>query len=106
MVGTVSRTRATTLTAQNTFSAPISLRRGAVVTVTGTWSGTLSLQRYDKTSAAYVDVTNNSTSPTAVTWTGNGTFTIDPSMFQGLYRVGFKTGNFVSGSAVISLEGR
>jgi hypothetical protein len=100
----MARTRAASLTAQNTFSPAISLNKGGILTLTGTWTATVSLQRYDKQSAAWVDVTSNS--GTAVTYTANGTYGVDPYGFDGLYRVGPKTGAFTSGTIVVNFEGK
>jgi hypothetical protein len=100
----MARTRTNTIAAQNSFSSPITLKKGGVLTLTGTWTATVTVQRYDTGSAAWVDVTNNS--GTATTFTTNGTFTIAPNDVQALYRWGVKTGNFTSGSIVGSIEGR
>jgi hypothetical protein len=100
----MARIRTVSITAQNTFTSAIALSRGGIITLTGNWAATVSLQRYDKTSAGWVDVTSNS--GTAVTYTGNGTFSIEPFEFEGKYRVGVKTGNFTSGTIVASIEGR
>jgi hypothetical protein len=104
MAAPIPRQRTVTITAQNTFSPAISLKKGGVLTLTGTWSATVSIQRYHKQTSAWVDITNNS--GTATTFTTNGTFTIAPNEAQALYRWGVKTGNFTSGSIVGSIEGR
>lgn len=99
-----TRRRTASITAQNTFSDPIALRKGGVLTLTGTWSATVSVQRYDEGSAGWVDVTNNS--GTAFTATANGTYSIAPAETNALYRFGVKTGAFTSGTVVGSIEGR
>lgn len=104
MASPIPRQRKATITAQNTFSAGITLKKGGVLTLTGTWSATVSIQRYDKATAAWVDVTNNS--GTATTFTANGTYTIAPNEASAQYRFGAKTGNFTSGSIVGSIEGK
>ena len=99
----MARNRKNTITAQNSFSSPISLRKGGILTLTGTWTATVSLQRYDVGSAGWVDVTNNS--GTATTFTTNGTFSIAPFEAAASFRWGVKTGNFTSGSLVGTIEG-
>ena len=91
------------LTAQNTFSPWKTLRRGGIVTLEGTWAGTVSIQRRGNDGNT-VDVTNNA--GLAITMTGNGTYSIDPQEFGGDYRFGFKTGNYTSGTLTGMLEGR
>ena len=100
----MARRKTKSITAQNTFSDAIALKKGGVLTLTGTWAATVSVQRYDEATAAWVDVTNNS--GTAFTATANGTYSIAPAEFQGLYRFGVKTGGFTSGAVVGSIEGR
>lgn len=95
--------RTNTITAQNTFGDPLNLKRGAILTLSGTWSATVSLQRRGS-DATWVDVTNNS--GTATTFTANGTYTVSPLEVAADYRWGVKTGNFTSGSIVGTLEGK
>jgi len=96
------------ITAQNTFSDSLAIKTGGILTLTGTWTATVSLQRLlDGTTLAiptWVDVTNNS--GTATTFTTNGTFTISPIAVPGVYRWGVKTGNFTSGTIVGVLAGQ
>lgn len=74
--------------------------RDFVVTITGTWSGTLTMQRsVDGETAGFRDVPGK-------TWTSN---VVDPysdnddnSIYW--YRVGFKPGEYVSGEAIITLD--
>ena len=93
-----------TIGAQNTFSAPLALKTGGVLTLTGTWTATVSLQRQVEGTTTWVDVTNNS--GTATTFTTNGTFTISPVAVPATYRWGVKTGNFTSGSIAGTLAGQ
>lgn len=96
------RKRTNTLTAQNTFSDPITLKKGAILTLSGTWVATVSLQRRGSDNN-WVDVTNNSGVPT--TFATNGTYTVGPFTAPADYRWGPKTGAFTSGSIVGTLEG-
>ena len=97
------RRRTASIGAQNTFSSAISLRKGGVLTLTGTWEATVSVQRYDEGTDAWVDVTNNS--GTAFTATANGTYSIAPAETGADYRFGIKTGNYTSGTVVGTIEG-
>ena len=97
------RNRQTSITAQNTFSPPIRIRAGGVLTLSGTWVATVSLQRRGS-DGNWVDVTSNTGS--ATTFTGNGTYTIGPSNVSADYRWGVETGNFTSGTVVGLIEGR
>ena len=96
------------LSAQNTFSLPLALKTGGLLTLTGTFVGTISVQRLVEgtTLAAptWVDVTNNS--GTAFTATTIGTYNITPVSVPGIYRWGFKTGNYTSGTVVGTLAGQ
>lgn len=100
----MSRTATASITAQNTFSPAITLKTGGVLTLTGTWTATVTLQRYESVGAAWVDVTSNAGSAFAPT--GNGTYSIDPSYVSADYRFGVKTGNFTSGTVVGTIEGK
>lgn len=98
------RNRTAAITGTNQFTPWMTLRQGGIITVTGTFSATLVLQRRGADGNA-VPVTNNSGS--AVTFTAVGTYTIDPNKFGGDYRVGIATGGtYTSGTANVLLEGR
>lgn len=83
---------ATTLTAQNTYCHPVRIQKGFFgIQISGTWAGTLTLQW------------NN-----GGTWTDETTFTsntlqtaLEPSGRS--WRLGFKTGEYTSGSAVLDI---
>jgi hypothetical protein len=96
------------INAQNTFSTPLALKTGGLLTLTGTFTATISLQRLlDGTTLGtptWVDVTNNSGA--ATTFTTVGTYTISPIAVPGVYRWGVKTGNFTSGPVVGTLAGQ
>lgn len=102
MEGFVNNVQAS-LTAENTFSNYISLKTGGLLTLSGTFSATVSLQRRGSDGNT-VDVTNNSGTP--ITFTGPGTYTVTPGLFMGAYRFGIKTGNYTSGTLVGVLEGK
>lgn len=99
----VNNFRTDTIAAQNTFSNPISLKQAGVLTLSGTFSATVSLQRKGA-DQNWVDVTNNS--GTATTFTAPGTYQITPINIPALYRWGVKTGNYTSGSIVGTIEGK
>lgn len=90
--------------AQNTFSTPLALKTGGVLTLTGTFTATVSLQRQVEGTSTWVDVTNNS--GTATTFTTIGTYTISPVAVPATYRWGVKTGNYTSGTVVGTLAGQ
>jgi|GEM_PF-2009506 len=100
-MGTFIDSRTNTLTAENTFGDPIAAKRGGILTLSGTWTATVSLQRRGA-NAVWVDVTNNS--GTATTFTANGTYTVSPMDVPANFRFGVKTGNFTSGSIVGTIE--
>lgn len=80
----------------STYVGPIDLLGGGMINISGTWSGTLALQRKSTADDAWV---------THATWTSNPTQAqaIDP-IIHGHWRVGFTS--FSSGSAVVYLVGR
>jgi len=100
----MSRIRTGTIAAQNTFSDPITLRKGGILTLTGTWTATVSVQRYNKATGAWVDVTSNA--GTAFTATANGTYSVAPYEVAADYRFGVKTGNYTSGTIIGNIEGK
>lgn len=90
------------LSAQNTFTNTIRVDgvggdRVFNYSVTGTWSGTLTLQRsISSDSSGFIDVTSFAAN-TSVSYNDALDNTI------AWYRIGFKTGNYTSGTAVIGL---
>jgi len=83
-----------TLSAQNTFTDPIHIIGDFNLSISGTFSGTVTVQR----------------STDGTTWRDVDTWTIpveevgyDP--IKNYYRAGFKTGQYTSGSATILLNG-
>lgn len=71
--------------------------RDFTVTITGTWVGTLILQgSYDDPETGFVD---------GQAFTANGVYGIEDEASNAVYyyRVGFKTGSYVSGSATVTI---
>lgn len=71
--------------------------RKFTVSRTGTWVGTVTLQRSIGAEGAWADVT---------TYTGNGSISFDDGLDNSIvyYRLGFDTGDYTSGSATLSLN--
>lgn len=91
----------------NTFTSAVRVSgsqangdRTFTIDISGTWAGTLTLQRsFDSESAGFSDVAGQTfTANTAIPYAD----TFDNQVVW--YRVGFKTGNYTSGSANISLS--
>lgn len=99
----MSFSRTNAIAAANSFSSPLNLKDGGILTITGTWSGTINVQR-QATDGNWYDVTNNTGA--AQNLTANGTYAIAPFGVNANYRWGFKTGNYTSGTATGILEGR
>ncbi len=89
------------ITAENWFTVPLTLRAGdlASVSVTGTFSGTITLQRRMDGMVAYADIANPDGT---VGWTApiQATYYADEAQ---LLRVGIKTGGYGSGTATVRL---
>lgn len=93
----IGQTVATSFTGDNQFSNPIKITgvgdtRQFTVVRSNTWSATLTLQRSITDTNSWVDFT---------TYTTNGTSTISDGLDNQIafYRIGIKTGQFVSGQA-------
>lgn len=93
-----------TLTGEDQFTDDSSMRvtgteskREFNITITGTWSGTITLQRSVDEPGSWVDVRE---------WTGNTTATENDEFDNSIiyYRIGFKTGEYTSGTATATLE--
>lgn len=88
--------------AANTFTDPIRVTgvdggRIFELSISGTWAGTLTLQRSVGDVGNWVDVN---------TYTANATASIDDGFDNSIifYRLGFKAGEYTSGTAVVSLD--
>lgn len=87
--------------AQNTFTNAVKVTaagdgRALGLTITGTWAGTVTLQRSVGVSGSWVDVTS---------YTVNASTTLDDSLDNQViyYRLGIKTGAYTSGTASMQL---
>jgi hypothetical protein len=97
------QTTQNSLTAQNTFSSAIRVTgvgetRRFSFTFTGTWVGTLTVQRsLDSATSGFIDVT---------TYVSNVGTTYADGLDNSIawYRIGFKTGNYTSGTATIAIS--
>lgn len=97
------QTTQNSLTAQNTFGDTIRVTgvgedRRFAYAITGTWVGTLTLQRsLDGPTTGFIDIT---------TTAGNASTTYNDGLDNSIawYRIGFKTGNYTSGTATIALS--
>ena len=92
-----------TLAASDTYSSTVRVTgvdagRVFAIAITGTWVGTLTLQRsFDSETSGFTDVK---------TWTANTTESYDDTLDNSIvwYRIGFKAGAYSSGSAGISIS--
>ncbi len=80
----------------------VSLGGVFVMTLSGTWSGTLTVQRSSDGGTTWVDVTDNN--GTAKAFTTNGTYMNEEPVREVKYRVGFKSGNYTSGTVTVVWE--
>jgi hypothetical protein len=86
---------------ENTFTNSIRVTgvgdtRAFTIVRTGTWAGTLTLQRSIDEGSTWTDIN---------TYTNNGTVSYNDELDNSitLYRIGFKTGDYTSGTAEVSL---
>lgn len=94
-----------TLSAEETYTDPVRISgtgvdRNIVLNITGTWSGTLYIQRS-------IDAEDSGFADTGTTFTSNqSNYIINDGLTNTIawYRVGFKTGTYTSGSATITLS--
>lgn len=97
------RSRTNTISAANTWADAITIKRGGVLTLSGTFSAIVTLQR-KPVGGSWGAVSNNSGNPT--TFTTAGTYTIEPLAVPADYRWGVATDDYTSGSVVGTIEGR
>lgn len=83
------------ISAENTYSQAQEIKGGFNLSLSGTWSATVHVQRSFDTGATWVDV-DNFTANTEQTGT-------EPEAYV-LYRVGVKTGNYTSGTVKARLS--
>lgn len=99
--------RTASIAAENTFTDALTLQNGGVITLTNVGSNVVTPQRkdgrQDGVSQAWHDLTDNS--GTAITFTGDGTYTIAPNGVAADFRVGVKTGDYSSGTTTVIVEG-
>lgn len=100
-----ARSRSLTVAADgaNNQTGWISLKKGGVVTVSGTITGAITLQRRGADNVAR-DVTNNS--GVVTTFTAVGTYTIAPNETQAEYRLNAKIGAVSAFPFTMMIEGR
>lgn len=101
-IASIGQKAFSTLSASDTYTNAIRVTgidgsRFMWVAITGTWSGTITLQRSVGAVGSWTDV-NNYTSNTAVSY-GDG---FDNQIIY--YRLGFKPGNYTSGSATCEVS--
>lgn len=101
-IGSVGQTVEGTLTGANQFTANnirvtgVGTARTFTITRSGTWSATITLQRSLAEPGNWTDV---------ATFTSNGTASYSDDLDNQIvyYRIGIKTGDYTSGTAVVSL---
>lgn len=101
-ISSIGQQVTSSLNGANQFTDPIrvtGIGNGRVFAriITGTWSGTVQLQRAAAEPVDWVDVGNGSTGNINTTYDDN----LDNQVMY--YRAGFKTGEYTSGTAVVSL---
>lgn len=83
------------LTAQNTYTPAISVFGHFNFSLSGTWAGTVTIQRSFDSGASWLDV---------AAYTANTQDRgLEPEL-NTLYRAGFKSGEYTSGTAVVRLS--
>lgn len=90
-----------TLGALNAVSAFITMKKGGIITLSGTWVGTIALQRRG-TDGITVPVTDNT--GTVITFTKNGTYSVNPYLLIGDYNLIMSL--YTSGTATFLIEGK
>lgn len=100
-----ARSRSLTVSADgaSNYTAPCSCRKGGVVTISGTLTGDITLQRRGADNV-WRDVTNNS--GVVTTFTLVGTYTIGPNEVQADYRLNAKQGAVSAFPFTMTIEGK
>lgn len=83
------------LSAANTYTTALAVRGEANVWIAGTWAGTITLQATYDEGATWIDVQN---------YTGNVVDVLYEPEVGIEYRIGFKTGEYTSGTAVVRIS--
>lgn len=88
------------ITAQNTFTDPIVVGEGDYidVAIAGTFSATVTVQRRRS------DYNSNAWNDMPTTYTAATQTVIGPVASNWEYRIGVKTGDFTSGTAIVALS--
>lgn len=100
-ITSIGQTVATNIVAENTFTSSIRVTgtgtsRSFTISLTGTWTATVTLQRSFDEGATWIDL-DTYTANTATTYSDG----LDNQIV--LYRIGVKTGDFTSGTVAASL---
>lgn len=97
-----ARTTSKAIGAQNIFTDAIVVNSGAIIALTGTFSANVVLQKLALDNSTWIDVTYND--GTATIFTLAGTYLINGTGFDVVYRVGVKTGGYTSGAVNIEIQ--
>lgn len=100
-----ARRRALTVTADGANNQTVwnSLKKGGMALLSGTFVGTVTLQRRD-TAGNIQDATT--AAGAVITFSAPGTYPIAPTETQAEYRLNCKSGAFTSGTILMAVEGR
>jgi len=89
------------LTAENTFTdwlAPFKKSGYIDFAITGTWAGTLTIQKRQERGGVYTDPID------VESYIANSANYIEDHVWGAEYRIGFKTGDYTSGTAIVRLD--
>jgi len=92
---TLNRTQSADLTAQNTYTEESPFNGTFGMRIRGTWAGTLTLQRSDDNGTNWDDIESFSNNQLRVV--------LEPANSGGMWRIGFKSGEYTSGTASVRL---
>lgn len=102
-ITSTGQTVSTAISSQNTFTNSVRVTgvgdasRTFTITITGTWVGTATLQRSVGNDTTWEDTTTTYTANTSTTYADQ----LDNQIVY--FRIGFKTGNYTSGTATMTL---
>jgi hypothetical protein len=83
------------LTAANTYTAPLRVLGAANIWISGTWAGTITLQATYDDGVTWIDVQ---------AYTANAVDVLYEPEVGIAYRLGFKAGEYTSGTAVVRIS--